>query len=85
MKEATSVLNQESNNDKTHLVYMSVEQVEGYVASHQTGKFPRTSYRYMKYICIFYIHDHNFIKGISLKSRKKQRVIEGIQGNLHIL
>ena len=64
MEEATSVPTQYLNNKKMHLVYMSVEQVEGYVASDQTGKFPITSNRGMKYICVFYIHDSNFIKGM---------------------
>ena len=54
---------------------MSVERVEGYVASDKTGKFPRTSNRGMKYICVFYIHDTNFIKGIPLKSSRKEQLL----------
>ena len=75
MEEATSVPTQESNNEKTYLVYMSVEQIEGYVASDQTGKFPITSNRGMKYICVFYIRDPNFIKGIPLKISRKEELL----------
>ena len=53
---------------------MPVERVDGYVASNQTGKFPRTSDRGMNYICVFYIHDPNFIKGIPLKNRRKEEL-----------
>ena len=51
--DAISVPTQEPDNNKTHLVFMSVNRVEGYVASNQTGKFPRTSNRGMQYICGF--------------------------------
>ena len=54
---------------------MSVERVEGYVASDKTGKFPRTSNRGMKYICVFYIHGPNFIKVVPLKSRRKEELL----------
>ena len=54
---------------------MSVERVEGYIASDQTGKFPRTSNNGMTYIRVFYIHDPNFIKGIALKSRRKEELL----------
>ena len=30
----------------------------------------------MKYICIVYIYDPNFIKGIPLKSRKKEELLQ---------
>ena len=48
--DAISVPTQEPYNNKTHLDFMSVKRVEGYVASDQTGKFPRTSNRGMQYI-----------------------------------
>ena len=75
MEEATSIPTQEPNNEKTYLVYMSLEQVEGYVASDKTGKFPRTSNKGMKYICVFYIHGPNFIKVVPLKSRRKEELL----------
>ena len=43
---------QEQDNDRTHLVFMSVKRVEGYVASDQTGKFPKVSNKGMQYICV---------------------------------
>ena len=61
---------QEPGNSKTRLFFMAVEAPEGFIASNQTGKFPKTSKEGMKYICVFYIFDPNFIKGIPLKSRK---------------
>ena len=63
---------QEPGNSKTRLVFMSVEAPEWFVASDQTGKFPNTSKEGMKYICVFYIFDPNFIKGIPLKSKKRR-------------
>ena len=50
---------------------MTTTRLEGYIASNQTGKFPVTSTRGMNYLCIFYIHDSNFIKSIPIKSRQK--------------
>ena len=46
--DAISVPTQDPDNNKTHLVFMSVKRVEGYVASDQTGKFTRTSNRGMQ-------------------------------------
>ena len=37
--DAISLTTQEQDNNKTHLVFMSVKRVKGYVASNQTGKF----------------------------------------------
>ena len=63
--EAISLPIQVQDNNRTHLVFMSVNRVEGYVASDQTGKFPRMSNKVMQYICVFYIHDPNYIKGVA--------------------
>ena len=51
---------------------MAVEDPEGFIASNQIGKFPKTSKEGMKYIFVFYIFDPNFIKWIPLMSRKKE-------------
>ena len=75
MEDATSTQTQEPNNKKTHLVFMLVQKAEGYIASDQMGMFPRTSNRGMKYICVFYIYDPNFIKGIPLKSINKDELL----------
>ena len=57
------------------MVFMSVQIPEEFIASNQTGKFPRISNRGMKYICVFYIHYTNYIKGIPIKSRKKEELL----------
>ena len=54
---------------------MSVKRVKGYVASDQTGKFPRMSIKGMQYICVFNIYDPNYIKGVALRSRKKEELL----------
>ena len=58
---------------------MSLKRVEGYVASDQTGKFPKKSNRGMQYICVFYIYDPNYIKGVALKIRSKEELIRAYQ------
>ena len=50
-----------------------------YVASDQTGKFPITSNRGMQYICVFYIYDPNYIKGVALKIRIKEELLRAYQ------
>ena len=73
--DAISTPPQEPVNSKTRLVFMAVEAPEGFIASNQTGKLPNTSKEGMKYICVFYIFEPNFIKGIPLKSRRKEELI----------
>ena len=51
---------------------MAVGYPEGLITSDQTCMFPKTSKEGMKYICVFYIFDPNFIKRIPLKSRKRR-------------
>ena len=58
---------------------MTTTRPEGYVASDQTGRFPQTSTRGMKYVCIFYIHDGNFIMGVPIKSRQKGELHQAYQ------
>ena len=66
--DATDTPTQEPGNVKTRLVFMTVKLADGFIASDQTGAYPRTSNRGNKYICVFYIYDANHIKGIALKS-----------------
>ena len=77
--DAISLPTQDQDNNKTHLVFMSVKRVEGYVASDQTGKFPRTSNKGIQYVCVFYIYDPNFIKGVTLKIRKTEELLQAYQ------
>ena len=46
---------------------MTVKLADGFIASDQTGSFPRVSNKGNKYICVFYIYDTNFIKGVAIK------------------
>ena len=69
-EDAIATPPEEPGNIKARLVFMAVENPEGFIAINQTGMFPMTSNEGTKYICVFYIFDPNFIKGIPLKSRK---------------
>ena len=73
--DAITTPTQEPSNEKTRKVYMSVNLADGWIASDQTGTFPRVSARGNKYICVFYIHDPNFIKGIAIKSRHRSELL----------
>ena len=72
MHDAISVPTHEPKNKKTNIVFMSVHRPEGFIASERTGKFPRISNRGMQYICVLFIHDPNYIKGILIKSIKNE-------------
>ena len=74
-EDAITTPPQEHGNRKTRLVFMAVGDPEWFIASDQTCKFPKTSKEGMKYICVFYIFDPNFIKGVPLKSRKKEELL----------
>ena len=58
---------------------MSVKIVEGYVARNQTGKFLIISNKGMQYIFVFNIYDPNYIKGVALKSMKKEELLRAYQ------
>ena len=79
MEYAMDIPVQEPNNKKTHNVYMAVELADGFIASNQTGAFPRTSNKGNKYIAVFYVHNPNFIKGIPIKSRHKEELLKAYQ------
>ena len=55
---------------------MTVKLADGFIASDQTGAFPRVSNKGNKYICVFYIYDPNFIKGVAIKSRHRSEILE---------
>ena len=59
---------QEPLNERTHEVFMAVHEVSGKIYSDQTGRFPHTSSRGMKYVMIFYVYDANYVKGIAMKN-----------------
>ena len=53
IKIESDTLQQEPNNAKTNAVYIALKDIDGKIYSDQTGKFPRTSNRGMKYVMIF--------------------------------
>ena len=55
IKIESDTLQQEPNNAKTNEVYIALEDIDGKIYSDQTGKFPRTSNRGMKYVMILYL------------------------------
>ena len=73
--EATSIPQQTSGNKRTHWVFMTAALADGWMASDQTGAFPRTSNRGHKYMAVFYVFDANFIKGVPIKSRNKEELL----------
>ena len=54
---------------------MTVKLADSFIASDQTGAFPRVSNRGNKYICVFYIYDANYIKGLAIKSRHRSELL----------
>ena len=74
-EDATATPTQEPRNARTKMVYMTTALADGWIASDQTGAFPRVSNRGNKYIAVFYIHDTNFIKGMPIKSRHKSQLL----------
>ena len=77
--DAMSLPKQEPNNKKTHEVFMTAKLADDFIASNQTGAYPRTSSRGCKYICVFYIYDANYIKGIPIKSRHSLELLQAYQ------
>ena len=65
--DAMPMPEQEQGNVKTKYVFMTVKLADGWIASNQTGALPRVSTHGNKYICVFYIYNTNFIKGIAIK------------------
>ena len=47
---------------------MTVKLADSFIASDQTEAFPRVSNRGNKYICVFYVYDANYTKGLAIKS-----------------
>jgi len=78
-KDALTLPEQEPGNKKTKRVFMTVKLADGFIASDQTGAYPRTSHRGYKYICVFYIYDANSIKGIAVKSRHSSELLRAYQ------
>ena len=78
-EEAATIPVQEPGNKKTHKVFMTVRLADDWIASDQTGAFPRTSSRGNKYISVFYMYDPNFIKGVTIKSKHADELLQAFQ------
>ena len=76
MDDAMMIPQQQPENRRTKIVYMTTKLAEDWMASDQTGRFPRVSRRGNEYIAVFYIFDANFIKGVPIKSRSKEDLLE---------
>ena len=74
-EDVMATLTQTADNADTHLVFMSTVDASGLICSNQTGMFPCISSRGMKYVCIFYIYDANYIKSVPIKSRDKKELL----------
>ena len=79
MIDAMTVPKQEPSNKKNNLVYMTVTLADGWIASDQTGAFPRVSNRGHKYISVFYVYGANFVKGVPVKSRHRQELLRAYE------
>ena len=54
---------------------MTVKLTDEWIASDQTGAFPRVSSRGNRYIVVFYRYDPNYIKGVASKSKISQELL----------
>ena len=79
VNEVAALSVQVHGNKKTHSVFMTTVLADDWIASDQTGVFPRTSNRGNKYICVFCVFDPNFIKGVPIKSRHKEELLRAYQ------
>ena len=61
--------------DPPRVYHRQTRRPDSFIASNQTGAFPRVSNRGNKYICVFYVYESNFIKGIAIKSRHKSELL----------
>ena len=58
---------------------MTLKLADRWIASDQTGALPRVSTRGNKYMCVFYIYDATYIKGIAIKSRHRIDLLSAYQ------
>ncbi len=84
-------------NDKTHMVFMTMVDINGQLVTDQTGCFPLTSNRGNNYVIIFYTVDANRIKSYPIKSCHRSELlhayndvytylrVQGYQPQLHKL
>ena len=64
---------------RTNCVYFARFDLEGTVASDQTGRFPQTSFEGNKYMTIMFSEDANGILAHPIKNRSEYELVEGIK------
>eukprot|EP00804_Cyclotella_cryptica_P012573 CCRYP_014710-RA/>CCRYP_014710-RA protein AED:0.34 eAED:0.26 QI:0/0/0/1/0/0/2/0/588 len=67
---------QTPQNDKAHMVFMTLIEVAGQLFTDQTGRLPVTSNRGNNYIVIFYAVNPNYIKAYPIKSRHRSELLK---------
>ncbi len=71
-------IKQEPNNDKTNVVYATIE-TQGKIYTDQTGRFPVPSSKGNQYIMVMYDYDTNAILTEPLKNRTGSEILRGYQ------
>ena len=59
------------NSNRSHRVYMTINDLNGKLYSDQTGRFPNTSNHGNCYVVIFFAFRGNYIKLYPLKSQHR--------------
>ena len=72
--EAVEIPAEKPNNKKTKLVFVTVKLANGFIASDQTGAYPKTSNKGNNCISVFSVYNANHIKGIVLKSNHSSKL-----------
>ena len=75
-EDAIAAPEQDPRNDRTKMVFMTAVLADGWIASDQTGTFPRVSNKGNKYISVFFNYDANYVRGIPIKLRHKSDLLE---------
>ena len=68
------------NNNSSHHVYMTINDLDGKLYSDQTGRFSITSNRRNCYVVIIYAVDGNYIKSYPIKSHNRSQLLKYYDG-----
>ena len=69
-------VNYPARGEKTHDLFIAMEEVTRKIYTDQTGRFPHTSSRGMKYIMVINIYDANYVWGVPLKNRSAAEMLQ---------
>ena len=76
-------MQQEEHNEKTFEVFMKIVDANK-IYTNQTGRFPVTSSKGTKYLCIAYEYDSNAILAKPMKGRKGSEILMAYKEILNI-